>query len=987
MYRSILYQLLTRFPHLQSVFVLCPPKMSDEGILLWDMETLKTLFSNALEQLGEESLICVIDALDECPEDQVREMIFFFERLGNLSTSCKIRTFFSSRHYPNITIQHSIVLILDDHSGHRGDIVKYVNSKLRIPGQPNLTDDLRAEIYNRSSGIFLWVILVIEILKKIIDRGRVHQLKKRLETMPSGLDDLFNDILSRDTENMQDLILCLQWLCFAHQPLNPEQFYHAVLSGSEPGFPSSVDPEQINQHNVYNFVLDSSKGLAEITKTKAPTVQFIHESVREYLLKAGGLQKATSNLQNFAGQSHDSLKRCCEQYIHSTLSLPEMSPKTMTIDQVDRVLPFLRYAVREVIYHANSAEQKGVPQDDFLKKLDLKSWIEVSNFFERYPIRHYSKSASPLYIFANERASSLIHRHSYTQFVKFEDERFGHPLIAALVNADQETIQALLEKDIWQTPSNQSLSPSMSSQARESTLRAILETEIEGLERQNVFSWALRKNKAEVAKQILNLNIKFEFSNGQKISDSWSQAISKGHSDVLKAIATVENPDLQGLYEDTFTEASKAQNWAIVRLFSDLVVDKNALGSALIAAAKAGEWDMVRLLLNQEANVDTQKELILVEASKAREWETVQLLLSQGADVNTQNGFVLVEASKARKWKIVRFLLCQGADVNTQNGLVLVEAFKAREWEIVRLLLSQGADINTQKDFILVEASRAREWETVQLLLSQGADVNTQSGFILVEASKHGEQAVIEMLLAYGANVNAQGERFGNALQAASKRGYLEIVKVLLEHEANVNADGGRLGNALQLASKGGHLEVVIVLLEHGANVNAKGYYYDENALRVASEEGHLEVVKVLLEHGASVNAHDGYYHNALRAASRQGHLEVVNVLLKHGANVNSQDGWDDSALQVASRQGHLQVVEVLLKHGADVNGGGGHLDNALRAASRQGHLEVVKVLLEYGAITSAQGRYYGSALEAASEGGHVEVMRVLLSHSPEVYA
>ena len=291
MYRSILYQLLTRLPHLQSVLVLCPPKMSDEGIPLWDMETLKTVFRNALEQLGEESLICVIDALDECPEDQVRDMIFFFERLGDLSTSSNIRTFFSSRHYPNITIQHSIVLMLDDHSGHVGDIVKYVNSKLRIPGQPNLTDDLRAEIHNRSSGIFLWVILVIEILKKHIDRGRVHQLKKRLENMPSGLDDLFNDILSRDTENMQDLILCLQWLCFAHQPLNPEQFYHAVLAGSEPGFPSSADPEQINQHNVYNFILDSSKGLAEITKTKAPTVQFIHESVREYLLNAGGLQR------------------------------------------------------------------------------------------------------------------------------------------------------------------------------------------------------------------------------------------------------------------------------------------------------------------------------------------------------------------------------------------------------------------------------------------------------------------------------------------------------------------------------------------------------------------------------------------------------------------------------------------------------------------------------------------------------------------------
>jgi hypothetical protein len=49
-----------------------------------------------------------------------------------------------------------------------------------------------------------------------------------------------------------------------------------------------------------------SKGLAEITKSKQPTVQFIHESVRDYLVTADLME----------GPSHERLKRYCTAYLH-----------------------------------------------------------------------------------------------------------------------------------------------------------------------------------------------------------------------------------------------------------------------------------------------------------------------------------------------------------------------------------------------------------------------------------------------------------------------------------------------------------------------------------------------------------------------------------------------------------------------------------------------------------------------------------------------
>lgn len=89
------------------------------------------------------------------------------------------------------------------------------------------------------------------------------------------------------------MLLCIQWVLFAKGPLKAEELYYAVLSGMDPGvdwFKSS----DITEDDARRFVLDSSKGLAELTASsnkEAETVQFIHESVRDFLLKEKGLSQ------------------------------------------------------------------------------------------------------------------------------------------------------------------------------------------------------------------------------------------------------------------------------------------------------------------------------------------------------------------------------------------------------------------------------------------------------------------------------------------------------------------------------------------------------------------------------------------------------------------------------------------------------------------------------------------------------------------------
>ena len=210
-YRSLLLQLLERLPALQSVFdSLGLSTSSFSADHQWNAESLKTLLEQAIRGLGDSSVVCLIDALDECEEEQVRDMIQFFEHIGDLAVSNDIRfqVCFSSRHYPHITIRNGLELVLEGQEGHSQDITNYVETELKI-GKSKIAQQVRAELQEKASGIFMWVVLVVGILNKESDRGQVYTLRRKLREIPGDLHELFRDILTRDTHNKDGLVLCI----------------------------------------------------------------------------------------------------------------------------------------------------------------------------------------------------------------------------------------------------------------------------------------------------------------------------------------------------------------------------------------------------------------------------------------------------------------------------------------------------------------------------------------------------------------------------------------------------------------------------------------------------------------------------------------------------------------------------------------------------------------------------------------------------------
>ena len=170
----------------------------------------------------------------------------FLEQLDQLAISSQIhfQVYLSSRHYLYISIRNEIQLILEDQKNHIQNIARYLNSELKAKRSKQF-EAIQNEILKRSSEIFLWVALVVQILNKEYDHDRVHTLWRRLREIPDGLDKLFEEILTRDRENMKELVLCLQWILYTKRPLKREEIYHAILSETDSEALSISNSEEI----------------------------------------------------------------------------------------------------------------------------------------------------------------------------------------------------------------------------------------------------------------------------------------------------------------------------------------------------------------------------------------------------------------------------------------------------------------------------------------------------------------------------------------------------------------------------------------------------------------------------------------------------------------------------------------------------------------------------------------------------------------------
>ena len=985
MYRSLLVQLFKAFPDLKSI--IDHSTISSQAQDIDSVHFLKDLFRQAVKELGQRSFTCVIDALDECDEQQVMDMVEEFEELAEYSEKQRIslRICFSSRHYPYIEMRLGIRLVLEDQPGHTEDLSTYMRNRLRIKNA-ELVEELRPVILGKASGVFLWVVLVVDILNEENRRGRLS-LRQRLEEVPSGLSDLFKDMLKRDAENMNELLLCVLWILYSIRPLQPAEYYHALGTGLRLGSSSKVslpDATAIDAGEMFsNCVTSSSKGLAEISKSEQPVVQFIHESVRDFLIKDGGLAELWPDFgYDCSLQGHDKLKKCCELYINLTLGeelterLPSVFVKASTEKEKHPILakyPFLEYACRFVLQHANIAAE-AVPQDSFLNEFPLRKWIIIHNIiFELSETRQHPAETSMLYILATQGCPELI-QACLEQGADMNaiGGRYRYPLFAALTYTNLECAATLIgiplstSQVAWSRICPEKLSP----------WRADL-----SFGKKTPLTWASGKGQSVIITQLLKSGAKINELDRRAQSPLFA-AITNGRDNA--AVVLLDNgadwklewPDERILLHQLLCNGfCKTLEW-FKKTDDDIteVISQDVLQLAAGRGCLSNVNTLIRVFqANQACDLESSSSFMnpaLISASRRGHVTVARALILAGADVNHRDSWAqtsLLAAVANGHIETAQELIAAGANTNailpsrvpahriSEESLLAAAAFGGH-WEFVEMLLKEAGGLTAasieERIYILTNAVRDGQTQLVKKSIAAGADVNARDGSrrtALWWAAHKGLVQIIFMLVAAGVDVNSKADAFGlPALHEAVSQGHLQAAKALLERRADPNLRDNLDRTALHYASNFGITGLIRILLQAGVNVDAQDKQ-GKTALHRSVQVGRFQAVKDLLDEGANSNVRDDKGRTALHYCHHSENIRITGIMIQAVADVNARDNEGNTALHRATLSNNRGVLEILINGGADVNARTGERETALDIAIRMIKPRSINVLREYG--------------------------------------
>lgn len=429
------------------------------------------------------------------------------------------------------------------------------------------------------------------------------------------------------------------------------------------------------------------------------------------------------------------------------------------------------------------------------------------------------------------------------------------------------------------------------------------------------------------------------------------------------------------------------------------VLSADTVRPPLVAAAKAGDRDALRALVQRHADLnaaDGDGTTALHWASHRDDLDSAGLLVRAGANVNAANDLgatPLWIAAQNGSASVVRLLLQAGADPNLallRGETPLLVAARSGNADVVEQLLLKGADANARAargQTALMWAAAQRHPDVIKVLLARGADVHRRSDVwhqvmavpphgvplynkviphggdtALLFAARSGDLASATLLVAAGANVNDADGWGVSATVLAAHSAFGDVVAFLLERGADPNAAAAGF-TALHAAIMHRHVAMASALLARGADANApvttwtptrrssKDYNFAPELVGatpywLAARFSAPAIMRLLLEHGADGRVvHRGHYH-AEEPVEPRTHVTTAVMAatgMGGGAAWAPPDRRGREALM-------LEAVELAVAQDVDVNAANTDGRTALDAARALKFERVAAYLVEHGA-------------------------------------
>jgi hypothetical protein len=164
-----------------------------------------------------------------------------------------------------ISTQHSFADKINDytevvvHESNGPDIAAYVDENIHVndPSNRSLYEQLaslKRDLVEKSSGVFLWVVLLTARLQKVTGL-EIPKMKCLLDDTPTELSDVYKSMIPVDEVELQAMCEMMDWVLLSARPLTLDEWHHVFAMMIQPPISSLEEWRSSSNYTESSFML------------------------------------------------------------------------------------------------------------------------------------------------------------------------------------------------------------------------------------------------------------------------------------------------------------------------------------------------------------------------------------------------------------------------------------------------------------------------------------------------------------------------------------------------------------------------------------------------------------------------------------------------------------------------------------------------------------------------------------------------------------